>query len=260
MNEDDISPMIDPNNYPQLLDIDSLICDDFKDLNENLELFPYSFNVNYNEELKNDSSYLSNVDQFNNLIEATPSVESNFASFPPQTSSRCNSKTMEKQVIKQTKRKFSELRYFNITKEEGEYNNQLKRKMTDVSKLGTDEFTNGSKRKNTLGSPISCDIEGENGSKDIKQRRNRESAKKCRARKKEYIQSLEMQLREVKDELADCKIQLEMLKNGIAINLIEEFCKVNGDLLFQARDIIETDVPNFKLNNIVHELAVSFFF
>ena len=61
------------------------------------------------------------------------------------------------------------------------------------------------------GSPSHFSGEG-SADKRSKQERNRESARKCRQRKKEYVKNLEAELRSVKEELASCKNELAVLK------------------------------------------------
>eukprot|EP00826_Nyctotherus_ovalis_P022306 TRINITY_DN1733_c0_g1_i4.p1 TRINITY_DN1733_c0_g1~~TRINITY_DN1733_c0_g1_i4.p1 ORF type:complete len:172 (+),score=50.65 TRINITY_DN1733_c0_g1_i4:647-1162(+) len=50
--------------------------------------------------------------------------------------------------------------------------------------------------------------------KTAKKEKNRVSAQKCRFRKKQYIESLELRIKELTEELAKCKEELQVLKSN----------------------------------------------
>lgn len=93
--------------------------------------------------------------------------------------------------------------------------------------------------------------------KKSKQERNRESAKKCRQRKKEYLYRLETELRTVKEELAICKCELEILKGNLLSNVEYHFKTLKEELLSQAKVIIEHGMVTTKLDEILNNLTVT---
>lgn len=84
-----------------------------------------------------------------------------------------------------------------------------------------------SARKKSRKTPESSN-EGNEGSEspqgvnEEKKQKNRVSAQKCRARKKEYIQSLEDKIQSLHAELARCKEEIKSLKEAQSANLMAE--------------------------------------
>jgi len=102
----------------------------------------------------------------------------------------------------------------------------------------------------------SYDLEDKIVDRRSKQERNRESAKKCRQRKKEYIINLENELKTTKEELAVCKNELEILRGNILTNTEQEYNKLKEELLTQARSVIDNKTPTVKLDELVSTLSV----
>ena len=92
--------------------------------------------------------------------------------------------------------------------------------------------------------------------KKSKQERNRESAKKCRLRKKEYVAKLEMELKLTKDELTACKRELEVLKGEMSCKIENEYINLKRDILLEAESIIANGVPTYALAEILGRLRV----
>ena len=81
-------------------------------------------------------------------------------------------------------------------------------------------------------------------SKKKKQERNRESAKKCRKRKKEYLIKLEAEIKALRDELAVCKNQLETARLNNEKTLLRQ--KMSADIdqfLLQAKSMLNSSKP-----------------
>ena len=97
------------------------------------------------------------------------------------------------------------------------------------------------------------DIEG---SIEIKQKRNRESAKRCRQRKKEYIMNLERELREVKKELENCKNELDLLRAGLEVNKENKTCKLKEEIMEKAQVIIDSGNGMPELDQLLQNLIV----
>jgi hypothetical protein len=55
-----------------------------------------------------------------------------------------------------------------------------------------------------------------------KKEKNRVSAQKCRKRKKQYVESLELKIKELEEELVKCKEEIKKLKEAQSANLIAE--------------------------------------
>ncbi len=92
--------------------------------------------------------------------------------------------------------------------------------------------------------------------KRSKQERNRESAKKCRLRKKEYLSRLEMELKSTKDELIACKRELEILKGEMSCKMENEYTNLKRDILLEAESIIANGIPTSVLAEILGRLRV----
>ena len=74
--------------------------------------------------------------------------------------------------------------------------------------------------------------------KKSKQEKNRDSARKCRQRKKAYIVKLEIELKEVKEELKKCKDELNILKSKGISEIDQQFCQMKEQLLAQAKELL----------------------
>ena len=95
--------------------------------------------------------------------------------------------------------------------------------------------------------------------KKSKQERNRESAKKCRQRKKEYLIKLEAELRSVREELALCKHELEVIKGDMFCKIEKEFVSLKKDLLSQAETVINNGLDTSSLDELLSKLTVYYF-
>jgi hypothetical protein len=102
----------------------------------------------------------------------------------------------------------------------------------------------------------SYDLDEKVTGKRSKQERNRESAKKCRQRKKEYLMNLENELKTTKEELAACRNELKILKGNVLTKIEEEYNKLKEELLTQAKNIIECGALNVKLDEFVNTISV----
>ena len=102
----------------------------------------------------------------------------------------------------------------------------------------------------------SSGLDDRNLNKKKKQERNRESAKKCREKKKEYLYQLESELKDVKEELERCKCELELLKNQINSNLENQYNNHRNELLSQAAAILSSGMIIPKLTEILSKLLV----
>jgi molecular chaperone GrpE (heat shock protein) len=76
-----------------------------------------------------------------------------------------------------------------------------------------DKSESEEKSKEDEGSSGSGAGESTKGPKKAKKERNRESARECRKRKKQYVESLEKQVKDLTEELAQCKKETETLKS-----------------------------------------------
>lgn len=95
--------------------------------------------------------------------------------------------------------------------------------------------------------------------KRSKQERNRESAKKCRQRKKEYLTKLENELQATKEELAICKHELETLRGNPLSKVEFEHEKMKAEILGQAKTTMESGILSTKLDELLNTLIVSCF-
>ena len=96
--------------------------------------------------------------------------------------------------------------------------------------------------------------------KKSKQERNRESAKKCRQRKKEYIANLELKLKTVQEELAVCKYELEIIKGEMTCKLEKRFTDLRRDILSQAKAVINHNLTIPKVDELLNRYIVLFFY
>ncbi len=101
-------------------------------------------------------------------------------------------------------------------------------------------------------------ISGEGSSdKKSKQERNRESARKCRQRKKEYVSKLEAELKAAKEELAVCKNELAALKAKVSIAAEKGFTELRDQLASQIKKSLEVVKPMPQLAEILYYFNVS---
>eukprot|EP01022_Parablepharisma_sp_SALTPOND_P029100 TRINITY_DN72555_c0_g1_i1.p1 TRINITY_DN72555_c0_g1~~TRINITY_DN72555_c0_g1_i1.p1 ORF type:complete len:362 (+),score=27.52 TRINITY_DN72555_c0_g1_i1:934-2019(+) len=107
------------------------------------------------------------------------------------------------------------------------------------------------------GSPAASYASGDGSAeKKSKQERNRESARKCRQRKKEYMNRLEAELKSVKEELAACKNELAIARANSMQGLNQQFKQMKKQLLDQTKKLMELGKPAAQLNEYLYYLNV----
>lgn len=104
----------------------------------------------------------------------------------------------------------------------------------------------------------SCELDEKTLDKKSKQERNRLSAQKCRLKKKEHVFKMESELKAVKEELAICKYELELLRGNLLSRIEQQYVNLNEGLLAQAKRIIDSSTMTPKLEEFVTHLAVLF--
>jgi hypothetical protein len=102
----------------------------------------------------------------------------------------------------------------------------------------------------------SCGLDDKNIEKKSKQERNRESAKKCRQRKKEYMYKMEAELKAIRQELALCKYELAILKGDLLSGIEQQYVNLKEGLLAQAKNILEEGADASKLEELLNHFNV----
>lgn len=97
--------------------------------------------------------------------------------------------------------------------------------------------------------------------KTAKKEKNRVSAQKCRFRKKQYIESLELRIKELTLELAKCKDELQTLKNNKADatthqNIFNEYKKKRLTLIKQMEIMLTDNQSEDMLSVLINEVNV----
>jgi len=120
-----------------------------------------------------------------------------------------------------------------------------------------------STRKDDVQSPLkfslqSCDLNDRTIEKRSKQERNRESAKKCRQKKKEYLCKMEGELKATKQELAICKYELAVLKGNLLSEIEQQYVNLKEGLLGQAKNILEKGADISRLEELLNHFTVHY--
>ena len=107
-----------------------------------------------------------------------------------------------------------------------------------------------------------CESDGLHNRKK-KQERNRESAKKCRRRKKEYLIKLETEVRMLRDQLATCRNELENVKSSnqkVQVTLKQQMDLNLEQMLLHIKELLnsaKTAEPQ-QISNILNTFNVMF--
>ena len=95
-----------------------------------------------------------------------------------------------------------------------------------------------------------------------KKERNRVSAQKCRMRKKQYIESLEGQVKQLKDELTQCKEELKTLKEKHEHLLLKDdpghYKTVHIELLNKLHKALSENQPSQCIQDLIRNIDVLF--
>jgi hypothetical protein len=97
--------------------------------------------------------------------------------------------------------------------------------------------------------------------KTIKKEKNRVSAQKCRFRKKQYIESLELRISELTAELQRCKDELQMLKGNkeqaiTQQTILQEYNKRHTDSIKQLESMVAENQTEEKLCELIKTMNV----
>eukprot|EP00826_Nyctotherus_ovalis_P063407 TRINITY_DN929_c0_g1_i4.p1 TRINITY_DN929_c0_g1~~TRINITY_DN929_c0_g1_i4.p1 ORF type:complete len:388 (+),score=122.12 TRINITY_DN929_c0_g1_i4:353-1516(+) len=103
----------------------------------------------------------------------------------------------------------------------------------------------------------SCELDDKTLDKKSKQERNRVSAQKCRQKKKEYVFKMESELKTIKEELAICKYELELLRGNLLSRIEQQYVNLNEGLLAQAKRIIDSGTMTPKIDEFVTHIAAA---
>ena len=92
--------------------------------------------------------------------------------------------------------------------------------------------------------------------KIIKMEKNRVSAKKCRARKKVYIESLEAKVKELNHELEECRKEIQELKENQKSTLSIEYSKKNEELVKKVKEDLMINKTEIEIEKDIKKLFV----
>jgi hypothetical protein len=100
------------------------------------------------------------------------------------------------------------------------------------------------------------------GKKKAKKERNRTSARECRKRKKQYVESLENQVKQLTEQLSASKKEIEVLKYKMqqgytdTCSVIKDLNEKRGEILNGVKKIIEEGHPDKMLFDYLLALTV----